>query len=197
MRMAALAVLGLAGLALPASAAPPMPAYATDRERCTWEWKTGAGLGVWTERCALETGLWEVVPRDGLPGFVLTIDGRDEVTVLQVFDKPSEAGIEAILPTLRREGAIPDDEDCVFEPAAIRPAPRTVAFYEIRPTGARRAAFEATPADEIPEPPCGDYGWSTHGIRYFMTDLRFPGRVVYVDTGEDGLMFDPASVTLE
>ena len=197
MRIAALGLLGLVGLSAPAFAEPPRPAYATDPEKCTWEWKTGAGLGLWTERCALPTGLWEVVPRDALPGFVLTIDGRKEMTVLQVFDKPAEAGIEAILPALRQKGHIPDDEDCAFEPAAIRPAPRTIAFHEVRPTGARKAAFEATPADEVPDPPCGDYGWSTHGARYFMTDIRFPGRVVYVDTGQDGLMFDPASVTFE
>ena len=49
----------------------------------------------------------------------------------------------------------------------------------------------------MPEPPCGDYGWSTHGVRYFMTDQRFPGRVVYVDIGQDGTMFDDPTITLE
>ena len=61
----------------------------------------------------------------------------------------------------------------------------------------RVAAFEATPEDEVPEPPCGDYGWPTHGVRYFMTDQRFPGRVVYVDIGQDGTMFDDTTITLE
>ena len=56
---------------------------------------------------------------------------------------------------------------------------------------------QQTPEDEIPDPPCGDYGWSTHGVRYFITDVAHPDRVIYVDTGEDGLMFDDATVTLE
>ena len=158
---------------------------------------SGAGVGIWAERCDLDTGLW--VPRfdAALPGFVLTLDGRDEVTILQIFEKPGDAGVDAILPELRDRGYIPDDDECVFESAAIRPAPRTIAFYEIKPTGSRLAAFEATPDDDVPEPPCGDYGWSTHGLRYFMTDIRFPERVLYIDTGQDGTLFDPASITLE
>jgi hypothetical protein len=194
------AVLAAFCLAVPASSAmaqPPMPTGSSVPGKCTWEWMTGAGVGIWAERCDLDTGVW--VPRfdADLPGFVLTVDGKDAGTILQVFDKPADADVSAILPTLRSRGHIPDDDECVFAPAAIRPAPRTIAFYEIRPTGSRLAAFEATPEDEVPEPPCGDYGWSTHGVRYFTTDLRFPERVVYVDTGQDGTMFDDRTITLE
>ena len=106
---------------------------------------------------------------------MLTVDGKAEGTILQVFDKPADADVSAVLPALRAKGYIPDDDDCVFEPAAIRPAPRTIAFYEIKPTGARKEAFDATPEDEVPEPPCGEYGWGTHGVRYFLTDTRFSG----------------------
>ena len=128
---------------------------------------------------------------------MLTVDGEAEGTILQVFDKPADADVSAILPALRAKGYIPDDDDCVFEPAAIRPAPRTIAFYEIKPIGARKEAFDATPEDEVPEPPCGEYGWGTHGVRYFFTDTRFPERVIYVNTGQDGTMFDDTTITLE
>ena len=197
MKTPTLAVAGLFALAPPALAEPPMPTHSTDAGKCTWEWKVAGDLGVWAERCALDTGLWEIRERGDLPGFVLTIDGEEEATVLQVFEKGADADVAAILPVLRQKGYIPDDDDCLFEPAAIRAAPRTIAFLQVMPTGARKAAFEATPEDEVPTPPCGDYGWSTHGIRYFMTDIRRPNRVVYVNTGEDGLMFDETTVTLE
>ena len=180
-----------------ARAQPPMPEGSSVPGSCTWQWETGAGLGIWAERCTLDTGVWAPRFDPALPGFVLTVDGAPEATILQVFDKPADVEIAAILPGLRERGYIPDDDECVFAPAAIRPAPRTVAFYEIVPTGARKAALEATPEDEVPEPPCGDYGWSTHGIRYFMTDTRFPDRVVYVNTGQDGTMFDDRTITLE
>jgi hypothetical protein len=183
--------------ASPAFAQPPEPENSTDAARCQWHWKQGGGIGIWAERCAFDTGVWELEFRENLPGFVLTVDGGDEQTVLQRFTRPAGAGPSAILPELRRRGYIPDDDECVFEPAAIRPAVRTIAFFEIKPTGKRKAAFDATPADEVPDPPCGEYGWSTHGVRYFMTDTRHPNAVVYVNIGQDGMMFDDATVTLE
>lgn len=195
--LGSVAVLFVAGLPTGAAAQPPMPSESSVPGACTWHWKAGAGLGIWTERCVLETGVWEPQFDAALRGFVLTVDGEAQGTILQVFDKGAEEGIAAILPELRARGFLPDDDECRFEPAAIRPAPRTVAFYEIRPTGKRLEAFEATPDDEVPEPPCGAYGWGTHGVRYFMTDTRFPDRAIYVNTGQDGTMFDDRTITLE
>jgi hypothetical protein len=185
-------------LALAALAQPPQPTESlVDPAKCQWEWKEGGGIGVWAERCALDTGVWALEFQDDLPGFVLTVDGKAGETVLQLFRKPADADVSAILPALRESGAIPDDELCVFQPAAIRAAPRTIAFSDIQPTGDRKAAFDATSPDEVPEPPCGDYGWSTHGVRYFMTDIRHPDSVVYLNEGQDGMMFDPTTVTIE
>jgi len=184
--------------ALPARAQPPQPTEsAVDATKCQWEWKQGGGVGVWAERCALDTGVWELKFEESLLGFVLTVDGNAGETVLQLFKKPADADISAILPDLRKRGTIPDDELCVFEPAAIRAAPRTIAFFDIQPTGDRKAAFDATPSDDVPEPPCGDYGWSTHGLRYFMTDIRHADSVLYLNEGQDGMMFDPRTVTID
>ena len=180
-----------------AQAQPPQPAGSTVPGSCAWEWKTGGGLGIWAERCDLKTGVWEPRYEPNLHGFVLTIDGEDQETILQVFTKRADEDVAGILPTLRERGHIPDDEDCVFQADGDRPASGTRSYFTIMPTGARLAAFEATPPDEVPEPPCGDYGWSTHGVRYFFTDSRFPEWVIYVNTGQDGTMFDDATVTLE
>jgi hypothetical protein len=194
----ALAVIA-AMLALPALAGeqPPKPTTSTDPAKCSWEWRSENGLGVWAERCELDTGLWHLEYHADLPGFVLFASDDEIDTVLQTFRKPADKDISAILPELRKRGYIPDDDECVFEPAAISPTPKTLAQFEIKPTGARQEAFDKTPDDEIPEPPCGDYGWSTHGIRYFVTDTTHPETVVYVNIGQDGMMFDPATVTLK
>lgn len=198
----------IAAIASPALAQqPPRPTESIDPDHCRWIWWSGAlpaggSLGAWTERCELATGLWELDYTATLPGFRLTIDGEEQATAIQAFIKPAEADISVILPELRSRGYIPDDDECIFEPASeatlqtIGPAPRTQAFFEIMPTGARLAAFEATPDDEVPEPPCGDYGWSTHGIRYFVSDIRHPDTVLYINIGQDGMMFDPRTVTL-
>lgn len=137
------------------------------------------------------------VERDiALPGLWLSGAG-DRRVVLQVFNRPpGPEGAQEVLKQLAREGRIPADGLCVFSPAAPRPAVRTTAFYEIRPTGARLAALEATPKDEIPDPPCGDFGWSTHGQRYFMHDLRRPDLMIYIDEGQDGSQIDPRSIQL-
>jgi hypothetical protein len=186
---------------------PPRPSESTDPDHCLWRWWSGAlpmggSVGAWTEACEFATGLWELDFDGALPGFWLTVDGHEQMPVIQVFAKAADADIAAILPELRRRGYIPDDEECVFKPASeetlktIGSAPRTLAYFEIMPTGARFAALEATPADEVPEPPCGAYGWSTHGVRAFMSDVSHPDRIVYIDLGQDGTFFDPKTVTL-
>jgi hypothetical protein len=208
---AAVAVLAcLAVLAPPALAQapqPPKPTKSTDAEHCRWRWWSGAlpmggSIGAWTEYCEFATGVWELDYTADLPGFWLTIDGEEQVPVIQVFAKPADADIAAILPELRERGYIPDDDECGFAPAmdstlmTAGPAPRTRALFEIMPTGSRLAALEATPDDEIPEPPCGEYGWSTQGTRYFVTDVAHPDKVIYIDIGQDGMMFDQTSVSL-
>jgi hypothetical protein len=198
MKFLALPVLSVIALRLAAAhAQPPMPTQSSVPGQCTWEWKTGGGLGIWAERCDLATGLWEPRYEPTLHGFVLTVDGEDQGTILQVFEKLAAEDVAAILPTLRERGFIPDDDDCIFEPDSDRPAAGTREYFTIMPTGARKAAFEATPEDEVPEPPCGEYGWGTHGVRYFFTDARFPEWVIYVNTGQDGTMFDATTITIE
>ena len=62
---------------------------------------------MWAERCAFDTGVWELEYEDDLPGFVLTVDGDEVDTVLQVFAKPADADVSALLPELRRRGISP------------------------------------------------------------------------------------------
>jgi hypothetical protein len=188
-------ILALAFLATPALAAdrPLQPAQKTD-PACEWQWLEGQGVGLWAERCKLVTGDWHLVWEHEMPGFSLWVDDKRQGMVMQLFTLPKEAGINALLPELRSRALIADTDDCVFKPAAVRPAPRTIQQFDIQPVGEALKRFEATPKDEVPEPPCGDYAWSTHGTRYFQTDLRHPGKVVYIDEGQDGTFFDPRTM---
>lgn len=192
------------GGALPGAAqadAPPPPKPSqellADPVSCAWEWRSFGGVGVWAQRCALSTGLWALRAESTLPGFSLTVNDADAVTVLQVFSWDPKQGMAGLTTALRRSGAAPRDGECVLEPMAGRPEAGAIAFLELRPIGARLKAFEATPRGEVPAPPCGEYGWSTHGVRYFFTDKRRPGRALYVNTGQDGMMFDASSARLE
>lgn len=182
--------------AVAASAKPPMPTQTID-PGCTWVWKTGGGIGVWGEDCRLDSGRWHLEWDDTAAGFNLMNDNEKIATVLQVFRKDNDAPASAILGELKKRGFVPDSNDCAFAPATIRPAPRTIAFYEIRPQGELLKAYEATPKDDVPDAPCPDYGWSAEGVRYFQHDLRQPGIVLYIDEGQDGSYFDPKTITFE
>jgi hypothetical protein len=196
-RAIVLTLTALAALGCAKSAAPI--AYAATAAPIAWQDCRPVrlhldGLSIETTDCRYSTGHWRVQVEPGLPGLVLWAEDARIDTVLQLFQKRPEDGIDAILPTLRAQGHIPDDDDCRFVPLATQPVARTRALFEIRPFGARQQRLAATPADEVPDPPCGAMGWSTHGVRYFMTDLRRPDRVVFINLGQDGTQIDPASI---
>ena len=195
--MRALGVLGAGGL-LVACAMPGWapsanaPAPAAD---CRAVDLSVAGLRLQAQDCQLSTGHWRVLAEPALPGLALWRDGDRQATVLQLFTKPADAPVSAILPALRAGGHIPDDEDCQPVPASpARAAPATQTRYEIRPFGARLRALQATAADQVPDPPCGAYGWSTHGVRYLLLDQRRPDRVLYLDEGQDGTLIQPLTL---
>lgn len=162
---------------------------------CRWEQLDAGPLRLRVQTCHHATGTWTVRHEPGLPGLALWRDGDRVQTVLQWFGKPPAAGVSAVMPELQARGLVPPGGDCVFRtldgPSA---GPPGSLRHDIRPAGARLAAFQATPRDQIPDPPCGAYGWSTHGVRYFVSDPRQPQWVLYIDLGQDGTQIDPASI---
>jgi hypothetical protein len=182
-------LLAVAGCAT----APNAPSSDSGAEPCEWRTLESGPFSLRAQTCRHANGVWQVRAEPELPGFGLWHDDQRVTTVVQWFAKAADAPVDAILPELRARGLIPNDEQCVLRPAP-RPGPRTHAYHDIRPIGARLAALQATPADEIPDPPCGEAGWSTHGVRYFMTDMRTPEWVLYVNEGQDGTLIDARSV---
>jgi hypothetical protein len=188
------AVLALSVLVAPAAAeAPPQPLNATDTTRCTWLWRSGGGLGLWTEQCRFETGLWEVLYDAAADRFVLRVDGGEHFTVLQQFRNPG--GAPAILPELKARGLVTDDAECVMAPVSDQPAPPGWSAFQVLPTGARKAAFDAQVQQEIPDPPCGLLGHSVSSVGFFMVRADRPDRVLYVNLGQDGSQIAIDSVT--
>ena len=68
--------------------------------------------------------------------------------------------------------------------------------YEIVPLGKRKETFDASPSDEIPEPPCGVLGMAVDSLAYFIIDAHHPERVLYLELGQDAPLFDPTSISL-
>jgi len=173
---------------------PPAPFYATDKTACTWMWKTGKGIGLWTEQCKFDSGLWGVSYDEARDLFALRVDSGEPYTVLQQFHSPG--GAPALLPELKAKGLVLDDAECVMAQVADQPAPEGWMTWQVVPTGKRKAAFDSVVQVEVPEPPCGKLGYAVDSIGFFMVHASHPDRVFYVNLGQDGTMIDLASITL-
>lgn len=173
---------------------PAMPEWRTDAKNCSWHWREGDGIGLWAETCRFNGATWEVVWDEELAAFVTKNDEIIMGIAVQAFTLSGGASIAMLSETLVEAGSLDANHVCIWQSIALRPAPRTIAFDVLTPKD--KAALSPTASGDIPDPGCGPYGASTHGVRYFMTDLRWPDRAVFVDEGQERPMFDPSSITV-
>ena len=178
----------------PGAGAPPAPFYATDRNKCEWIWRQGKDVGLWTEQCRFDTGLWGVSYDPEKDRFALRVNSGEPYTVLQPFR--SAGGAAALLPALKARGLVLDDPECVMARVSDRPVPEGWTAWQVVPTGKKKEAFDKQVQIEIPEPPCGALGYAVDSVGFFMAKDDQPGRVLYANLGQDGTMIDLASVTL-
>lgn len=189
----ALAAALLAGCAGPtdrARVAPP-PDTGLVAAGCVWERVSGGGLEVRAQACDLTTGRWRVVWEPRRQGFELRVDERLQALVVQPWSLPPGGGPGGIVAALKAAGHLTGASDCQLVPAKFRPLPRQATSFVLAPAA---PVPSVTLSGEVPEPPCGPYGASTHGVRYFVFDLRQPDRLIFVDEGQDQPMFDPSSI---
>jgi len=111
---------------------------------------------------------------------------------VQAFALASAAGITSLNETLIKTGSLDAQAACIWRAVPLRPAPRTMSFHVLTPSDP--AAFAPTPSGDIPDPVCGPYGASTHGVRYFMRDLTWPDVAVFVEEGQERPLFAPATI---
>jgi hypothetical protein len=179
-----------------APGAPVSPFYATDRQLCSWVWKQGKGIGLWTEDCQFDSGRWDVAYDDANDLFALRVDAGDPFPVVRHWRKDGGLTPEQLLPDLKAKGLVLDDAECVFEVSSVQAAPAGWTQWHVMPIGKRKAAYDAQPADEVPEPACGELGYAVDFIGFFMVHKDHADRVVYVNLGQDGTMIDLPSITL-
>ena len=63
-----------------------------------------------------------------------------------------------LLKEFKAKGLILSDTECRFEKSKNYKSTGTWEFHEIVPTGMLKEKFDAWPKDEIPDPPCGEFG---------------------------------------
>ena len=178
----------------PPAGAPTAPFYSTDRQNCSWVWETGKGIGLWTERCKFDTGLWDVIYDGANDLFALRVDAGEPYPVLRQFRKAG--GAQALLADIKSSGLVLNDAECVMAQVADMPAPPGWTSWQVVPTGKRKEAFDSVVQIEVPEPPCGEIGYRVDLVGFFMVNDAKPDRVLYVNLGQDGTMIDINSITL-
>jgi hypothetical protein len=173
---------------------PSKPDWHTSENDCAWSWVQGGGLGMWSETCRLSTGQWRIVWDEAQRGFVLRRENQIVELVVQPWKISPDTGISSLSKSLSDAGYLASDNDCQWQSVPMRKSPRAMKFYVL--SSSKPDALAPTVQGEIPEPRCGPYGHSTHGVRYFIVDLRWPDLAIFVNEGQERPMFDPASITV-
>jgi hypothetical protein len=162
---------------------------------CTWGEVKGATASIWSYACGADAGNVRLAADDALPGFV--IESTDPAapgrrTAIQIFAKPQDAPIEAVLDAVRAASPGPQTATCGFMPAPGVDHEGKPRFI-FSPVGEARAAYErAITGDTIPEPPCGAMGPSEAGDRLF--EVIAPDKVAYIDFGSEIQIFDASTL---
>ena len=173
---------------------PPKPDWQTQADRCTWQWQEADGLGLWTEFCRLTTGDWRIRWDRARRAFVERHNGRATRIVVQSWAIDPKVGVDSLTARLVASRNLQPAAPCQWQSLPVRPAPRTTSFHALTPLDPH--ALAPTTTGDVPDPVCGPYGVSTHGLRYVITDLRWGERAVFVDEGQERPMFAPDRITV-
>lgn len=177
--------------------APSRPAS----KGCKWEKLSDAALGLeaWVSRCDYGFRKIDFVPQSGSLA-VRFSDGGAPEPVVDVLDlaagETAEAGIRRVF-LQKTDPAVA--KRCVLAPFRGAPRRKGVVRSTFVPDAAYAAELAKTASpDELPEPPCGEWGEAPDGIQYFEAH---PGsaaarRVLFVRVGQDTPLFDEASLKI-
>ncbi|GLQ80432.1 hypothetical protein GCM10007881_39510 [Mesorhizobium huakuii] len=192
MRSIAWACALLASVTTSAAADEPAPSR-PPIDKCVWEKMADKtiGLAAWAQRC--DFGFRQI--HFEFVGNALAIkysDGGAAAPLVEVFDiKPGETA-EVALQRLfleRTDKAV--SARCVLTPYTEGSLPAGVKRYTFSPDAAYAKELEAkADPNEIPDPPCGDWGEMPDGIQYFEVPSGEGRKVLFVRVGQDEPLFD-------
>ena len=182
-------------LALPATAkdkgGPSRPAL----KGCTWEKlaDTALGLVAWVQRCDFGFRKIDFLFAAGSLAVRYSDGGGTPDPLVDVLDllpgEAPEAGVKRLFAARTRKDIA---SRCVMMPYRDGKPPAGVKRFTFVPHAAFQEALDkkADP-NEIPDPPCGDWGAAPDGVQYFETQPASGARkVLFVRVGQDEPLFD-------
>ena len=193
-------VLTLLVLAGPAWAKQDAPSRAPVKG-CKWEKLTSAdaGLDAWVQRC--DFGFRKIdLYWKGNAIMIRYSDGGEPYALVEVIDLNAGESIEAGIRRIFAEHT--DDKAlvkrCMLAPYTAEKPPAGIKRYTFVPNAALKKELDAkADPDEVPDPPCGDWGDAPDGIQYFEAQPASGARkVLFVRVGQDEPLFDEKTLRL-
>ena len=169
----------------PAPSRPPI-------DKCVWEKLTDKTirLTAWAQRC--DFGFRQI--HFEFVGNALAIkysDGGAPDPLVEVFDiKSGETGEAAVLRLLLEKTDKAVSARCVLAPYTEGTVPAGVKRYTFSPDATYAKELKALANDEVPQPPCGEWGEMPDGIQYFEVPAGEGRRALFVRVGQDEPLFD-------
>jgi hypothetical protein len=187
-------------LATPAWAEKDAPSR-TPVEGCQWEKLTSAqvGLDAWVQRCDFGFRKIDLFWK-GNAIMIRYSDGGEPFALVEVIDldagEPIETGIRRIFAEHTGDKSLV--KRCVLAPYTAQKPPAGIKRYTFVPDKALQKELDAkADPDEVPDPPCGDWGDAPDGIQYFEAQPASGVRkVLFVRVGQDEPLFDEKTLRL-
>jgi hypothetical protein len=169
------------------------PAFAADspsrppEKGCAWEKFSNPALGLeaWVQRCDFGDRKIDFVAQGQSLAIRYSDGGKPENVIDVIERRPGESGEAAV----KRIFAAHTDKTlvakCVARPfQGMEPRKDVQRFTFVLKNP---KAMKETPDDEVPPPPCGEWGDSPDGIQYFEVH---PTKIFFVRVGQDIPLFD-------
>jgi hypothetical protein len=162
-------------------------------DKCIWEKladKT-VGLAAWAHRC--DFGFRQI--HFEFAGNALAVkysDGGAADPLIELYDIRSGETAEVALQRLFLEKTDKTvSARCVLAPYTEGTVPAGIKRYTFSPDAAYGKELKALAnPDEVPEPPCGDWGEMPDGIQYFEVPAGAARKLLFVRIGQDEPLFD-------
>lgn len=156
-----------------------------------WEHISGAGLDFWAQ----SSDRLRIVTDSTLPGAVLVNGaGLRLDTILRVF-QPNGALPDSLIALLRRQPGWDEGQTAGLK--EITSPWKGRRRYVIVPAGAYGDSIDALMLTTPVPSTCSGWGIGNSGVRYFETFAESPGRILFVNIGQERPLFDEASIKLQ